>query len=115
MRLLECSLIFILILFSCKNEADATPDEYVLLKEIFPDEGAYTESDMYFDKEEVVKISSGLIYYGVAVKVVNDSIYITKKHHSDMNYLYNIQQKCKDSSWYASHIVNPDEVVIASE
>ncbi|KUJ59356.1 hypothetical protein AR687_23395 [Flavobacteriaceae bacterium CRH] len=74
MRQFTFIIIASLMLFSCKKN-----DEFVLLKRIVADEGQYIEREEYFDKDEVVKLSSVLIYYGVSIKVVNDSIFIPKK------------------------------------
>ncbi|MBF4515629.1 hypothetical protein IRZ71_04710 [Flavobacterium sp. ANB] len=96
-------IIASLMLFSCKKN-----DDFVLLKKIVADEGQYIEREEYFDKDEVIKLSSVLIYYGESIKVVNDSIFISKKSYSDKNYLWNIQNKSNDSVWYSTHILNPE-------
>lgn len=100
--------IIVIIMLSCEKESNSKIDEYILLKRIVQDENEYRENDKPFNKEEMIKISSGLIYYGVNFKVINDSIFISNKIHSDLNYLYNIQKKSNDSLWYSNHIINPE-------
>ncbi|WP_281232940.1 hypothetical protein [Flavobacterium gelatinilyticum] len=104
MKLFSCGLITAFMLFCCKTKTD----DYVLLKPIYVDESSYIEKNQPFTKEEVIKIISVLLYYGVNLKVSDDSIFIPEKYFSDMNYLYNIQIKSKDSLWYDQHIMHPE-------
>lgn len=110
MKLFIYTCIICVTTLSCKKESLSSVNEYVLLKRIVQDESHYKEIDKPFNKEELIKISSGLIYYGVNFKVVNDSIFISNQNHSDLNYLYNIQIKSKDSIWFHNHILNPEPI-----
>jgi hypothetical protein len=57
------------------------------------------------DNRKKADLIAVLVYYGIPVRYENNQILIPDSCFLDINYLYNMSIKSKDSLWFLEHIM----------
>jgi hypothetical protein len=108
-------LFFIFLFFSCTEKPEIKDTNTP--KEAFKTFNGVEESDSntpykiidtllpLSNNQQKATLVSVLVYYGVPVRYDGNTLTIPESSFKDMNYLYNITIKSKDSAWLSEHIL----------
>ena len=102
-------LIFGLLL-SCTDER-SPEDNYKSFYGVETNErtaSGYEELKGPLNNQEKAALAAVLIYYGVPVKFSGGPLSIPETEFNDLNYLYNLTIKSRDSVWMAEHILSDE-------